>query len=179
MSQNATKKAPPPASTTTVAEKASSADTVGSTIPAPAGDKIDFTRLQSLTEKDFVSAGRKGGSGGSSLNVVNSPNNGKRVKLSNTLHETLGSPTALQVAHDGSNLIIGAKIPGAKKSFKFSPGKGTTIIYNSSLVLWLTRVFNLDFVTDDRVSRSFSDVTFETQKYDGEELTYAIINMAG
>ena len=178
MSENTTKKAPPPASTTTVAEKASKADTVGSTTPAPAGEKIDFTRLHSLTKKDFVSAGRKGGNGSSSLNIVNSESNGKRVKLSNTLHEALGAPTAIQVARDDSNLIIGTKIPFATESFKFSPGKGTTIIYSANLVQWLTSVFRLDF-TDGRVSRSFNDVTFETQEYDGEELTYAIINMAG
>ena len=144
---------------------------------------IDFNGLNHVTSKDLlVSGSRGGGKGVLSFSVVHSAKgNGTRIKLSDSLHQALNSPTSLQAVpnKNGTELIIGERLPGASQSFKFSKGKdgkGTTIIYNAGLVKLLIATFNLDY-SDGRVSRAFSDVRTESQRVNGEEITYAIVNM--
>ena len=72
---------------------------------AQKSSKIDFNVVKQVTDQDLLALGqRSGGGGGLSINIVCSENNGKRVRLSNTLHGALGSPKGLQAAQNGKNL---------------------------------------------------------------------------
>lgn len=137
--------------------------------------ELALPTLEHLTSADLANGGQRGGSGSLSLNVVYSESNGKRIKLSQALHEGLGSPTQLQVAKSGNTLFIAESIPSAREVFKFSPGKGKTIIYNAALVQWLIDAFSLDY--EGRVSRSYSKTELVSGTYNGSQITYAVIEM--
>lgn len=136
---------------------------------------VDFNNVKHIDATDLVSTGRRGGIGGMSLNLVWSEENGKRVKFSHSLHKRLESPETIQVVKNGDNLIMGREIPGATETFKFSKGKGTTIIYSGSFVKWIIDNFNLDF--SKCVSKSFQKIRIESQNFEGSEITYAIVDM--
>ena len=140
--------------------------------------KVEFTAVKQVSAMELLNASKGGGGkgGGYSVNVVFSSQNGVRVRLSQALHEALNAPTKIQVAQDGTSLILGEKLPGATETFNFSKGKGKNILYNSALVRWLIDAFSLDF-SGGRVSRSYSNVQIETQEYKGAEIIYAIVHM--
>ena len=145
--------------------------------PAVTPTSFDFDSVQHVSSNDVARSGGRGG-GGSVLgiNVVYSEKNGRRVKFTDSLHDALDSPTQVQIATKGSQLVVAEKLPNATQTFKFSKGSGNTIIYSASLAKLLIEKFNLDF-TNGRVSRSYHDVRIETQKVNGTDLTFAIINM--
>jgi hypothetical protein len=156
---------------------ASTATTTTPPIAPPAPTSLlDFKTIQHLSAEDLARSGGRVGSGAMSVNIVCSENNGKRVKFSKALHEALGSPTQIQVAQVGNQLLVGKELPNATQKFSFSKGKGTTIIYSALLVQLLIKKFNLDF-TNKRVSRSYGQVTIESQEINGKKLVYAIILM--
>jgi hypothetical protein len=160
-------------------------------VAAVSKPSIDFSNIAHITAKDLLGTGSRGGRGVNSLSIVHSSKGqGTRVKLSDTLYQSLNSPSALQFVPNGTDLVVGEKLPGATETFKFPEPKPKSkrteneeetkinaIIYNAGLVKWLIATFKLDY--SDCVSRAFNDVRFETQTVNGEEFTYAIVNMAG
>lgn len=119
---------------------------------------------------------RSGGNKKLSLSIVNSKKNGKRVTLSDTLFCALGQPEEVAVLFKGRSLAIGAELPSATKTYKFSPSKDTHVIYNTDLILAISEAFSLDF--NVRCSITFTEVTLDHFKNDKEaEVPFAIINM--
>ena len=157
-------------------EKSTSA--VKSAPSSTTNEKMDFSTIKYPVSTDFISSGggRRGGGDTLSINIVNSQSNGKRVKLSNLLHRSLGSPEHLYVAQSGNQLIIGQNLPNATEMFKFSRGRGLTVIYSASLVKWLTETFCIDY-NNGRVSRSFSEIEVKTQEHASQKVVFAIIKM--
>ncbi len=100
-----------------------------------------------------------------SFGIVNSPRNGKRLRLS------MGLASAVNVTKDAAMLPIpdeGLLMVAEKLSFdetrtvslKNDSRSNAKISYNTDMVLLLTKVFNLDFT--EHVSVSFNDVTLDT-----------------
>jgi len=102
----------------------------------------------------------KGAAGTASLCIVNTEENGKRVKLSKTALKQLTKPEKVQVAFSGDLVAVAAKLPNGDGFFKISKGG---IIYNSSLVQSITEAGNLDY-SSGRTSYSFG--VHETLKLD-------------
>ncbi len=138
-------------------------------------NSIDFSTLTPVTSGDLkvVHTGKSGSLG---ISIVNTAKNGKQVKLTKTLFESLGSPKELQFVTDGDYLFIGKTIPHSTVSIPFSSGKGENIIYRAPFVQYLTKRFELDF--SKRTSFSFHDVEIESHEFEGEEIVYAKVRMS-
>ena len=127
--------------------------------------------ISQLIKNEGIMKGRGSSGGGASvtsLNLVYSENNGKRLKFSNGLYEPLGKPEKVQFLPDaeGGNLIVGTILDENGKSFAFSSPE-SHIIYNSGLVKDIIDKFNLEFGEGRNegrrsVSKSFSDIGFDT-----------------
>ncbi|MDD4753758.1 MAG: hypothetical protein PHT78_11035 [Desulfitobacteriaceae bacterium] len=89
-------------------------------------------------------------SGICSISIINTAENGRRVKLSKAAVKSLSEPETIQFAVSTDTLIIAAKLEGNPTKFNVSKG----CVYSSALVLELTEFFSLDF-SDGRTSQSF------------------------
>ena len=111
------------------------------------------------TAKAVETSSAKGGAEIISVSITNNVN-GKRITLSKTLYSCLGQPETLQFAinSDAKVLIIGENLPNTNKSYSVS-NKTRGIVYNASLVEFVTREFELDF--SEVTSMTFRDVILE------------------
>jgi|GEM_PF-4670246 len=133
--------------------------------------------ISELIKNEGTMQGRGSSGGGASvtsLNLVYSENNGKRLKFSNGLYEMLGNPEKVQFLSDanGGNIIVGTTLEENGKNFYFST-PDTHIIYNSGLVKDIIDKFKLEFGESKKtgrksVSKSFSDIEFDT--YNGNPI---------
>lgn len=97
-----------------------------------------------------------------SFNIVNSPRNGKRLRLSRGLACTVGvtKSAAMLPLPDEGLLMVAEKLPyKAAIPVSLKDDYGAKIGYNSGMVALLTEVFNLSF--ENHVSMSFSDITLD------------------
>jgi hypothetical protein len=138
-------------------------------------ETVNFAEFEQVTA-DELAIEHTGKSGPLGISVVNTENNGKRVKFTKALLEELNNPRAIQFVTNGDYLYIGAKIPHSTASVAFSSGKGTNIIYSSGFVHYLVRKFKLDF--DECTSLAFHDVEIRSQEFEGEEIIFAKIKMS-
>jgi len=141
-------------------------------------DDFDFNAFVPVTSASTTNQHGHGGGGKTkSLAIVNTDGNGKRISLSKSFFASLGFPKSVQVSCNQAKgeLLIGHEIPGVDLSFKFSSGKGFTIIYNSPLVKILTDTFGIDF--SERSSRSFNDVRIIEKVVDGKKLVLGIVKI--
>jgi len=111
------------------------------------------------TAKAVETSSAKGGAEVISVSITNNVN-GKRITLSKTLYSCLGQPETLQFAVNSNEkiLIIGENLPNTNKSYNVS-NKTRGIVYNASLVEFVTREFELDF--SEVTSMTFRDVILE------------------
>ena len=167
-----------------VKKNATTATVTAPVAPATStGSSVDFDSLQHVTQADINNKVQRGGSSALSINVVCSEKHGKRVKLSQSLFEALGSPTKIQVAQSGNRLVIGETIPNATQTFDFSKGEGKTILYRHALVHWLIDTFGLKYrqaKTNPQgpVSKSFGNIELGSKEVKGVAIKFAVIDMA-
>lgn len=99
-----------------------------------------------------------------SFNIVNSPRNGKRLRLSMGLTSAVnikGNADMLPLEDKGL-LMVAEKLPfdsACTVSLKDDSRSSAKICYNTDMVLLLTNMFNLDFT--DHVSMSFDNITLD------------------
>lgn len=112
------------------------------------------------------------GHGKYSVGIVCSKNNGKRVTLTAALSTKLKLKDALFVtAYAEDGVVFLGNSPLNKSSVKVTlSGEDKKIAYNSDLVHFLIKTFNLDF--SHCVSRSFTDIVFN----DDAEAPMAVLN---
>ena len=133
---------------------------------------VNFDNAEHIKESEILAIIKRA-SNICSLSVVNAKGNGKRIRFSGALHDALGNPISVQVVKDGNRLVVGERLPGAEKTYRFSPDEVTNIIYSAVLVFWLTEKFGLDY--SDRTSRTFTDIKIVSPA-DGTS-SYAIVDM--
>ena len=104
--------------------------------------------------------------------IVNTLENGKRIKLSSSLVEALGNPETVQMNALENNLKIGKSLKNCSVDFKLSR---QDTIYSSGLVEEITDFFKLDF--SDRTSMSFDEVKIKTRHVGDEEIPYVVIRV--
>lgn len=106
-----------------------------------------------LSEFSPVETSSSSRSDGCTISIVNTSENGKRIKLSKMFMKILGAPETLQfkVSNDGTRIVMAEKIPGVKGHYKVSKSN----VYCGPLVDELTKQFNLDF--SNRTSISFPE----------------------
>lgn len=112
--------------------------------------------------------------GGISISVINTSNNGKRVKFSKALVEKLDNPSEIQFRIMDEKIIIGSRFDDNEKSFKFSKA-AMGVVYNSSVVASFTEVLNLDFSSVTSVTLSnieFKEATTES----GDVVLVAVVS---
>lgn len=85
-----------------------------------------------------------------SISIINTNQNGRRIKLSKSALEMLEKPESVQLALSADTLIMASELDGNPTHFKVSKGN----IYSSNLVIELTKHYGLDFT--DKTSLSFS-----------------------
>ena len=102
---------------------------------------------------------KKGGTEVISVSITNHVN-GKRLTLSKALYSCLGQPKTLQFAVNSNEnvLIIGEKLMDEEVSYRVS-NKTRGIVYNASLVEFVTEEFNLDF--SEVSSMTFRNITLD------------------
>lgn len=110
------------------------------------------------------------GSGIVSLSIVNTPDNGKRLKLSKSALQLLGNPSKIQLALSDDSLQIAAELPDNDSYYKISKAS----IYNSSLVREISEEFDLDF-DNGRTSISFSNATIMDGENNSKILIFKIV----
>ena len=125
-----------------------------------------------LTGKSFSSKRGRRGNNKMSFCIVNTLENGKRIKLSSSLVEALGNPETVQMNALENNLKIGKSLKNCSVDFKLSR---QDTIYSSGLVEEITDFFKLDF--SDRTSMSFDEVKIKTRHVGDEEIPYVVIRV--
>ena len=111
--------------------------------------------------------------GKSSLRVVNTSKNGKRIILSTKMLEKLGNPDTVQFMIDSRRIVIGHELVENAENHKFSPSADGTI-YNSAVVAALTDFFKLDF--DSITSITLTNIGYrKTENYNGESVMVAVV----
>lgn len=106
----------------------------------------------SLSDFTAVKTASTNNSGAASISVVNTNDNGKRVKISKKALQILGNPDKVQFGLSNTSIIIAAELPDNDNYFKVSKGN----VYSSNLVAEITGHFKLDY-SNGRTSLSFSD----------------------
>jgi len=108
-----------------------------------------------------------------SITIVNTSNNGKRIKLSRGLMEKLDNPSEIQFRILGEKIVLGSNLDVNEKSFKFSKTAVGTI-YNSSIVANFTEVLHLDFT--NVTSITLSNIKFRKgETKDGGIISVAVV----
>lgn len=119
--------------------------------------------------------GRKGGGNTrTSLTIVNTERNGRRIKLSKGLLEELGNPSSVQISVSDTALKIGENLKNCTNNFQLTGGGDT--IYKSPLIEQITEHFGLDF--SERSSLTFDDVEVKLRRCNDEEIPYAIVKIS-
>lgn len=118
--------------------------------------------------------GRKGGGNTrTSLTIVNTERNGRRIKLSKGLLEEIGNPSSVQISVSDTALKIGKSLKNCEINFQLTGGGDT--IYKSSLIDQLTEHFGLDF--SERSSLTFDDVEVKMRRCNDEEIPFAVVRI--
>jgi len=97
------------------------------------------------------------------FSIVNALKRGKRISISNEVHDMIGAPASIQVAFRGNSLILSKQLsPNKKESgyFLLKPQGKSQMCYCTELVREISKRYSLDF--SDRVSITFYDVEYET-----------------
>ena len=120
-----------------------------------------FNNKKSINEMSATSSSTSGYVGTYSMTVVNSKNNGKRCTFSKALSKKLGlrDSIAIAIAPDDGIIFLASKFPDDDEIYSLS-GEDKKICYNTAIVKNITEAFKLDY--DKKTSRSFGDITFET-----------------
>ena len=138
---------------------------------------INMSIAKRILNKDLPasSKGRRGGGGGRlSLGIAFPEKNTCTIRFSQALIEKLGFPKSIQVASEGTNLIIGEKLYDDDDCYEFPEGENKQKLYNTPLVAWIVEEFGLDY-SNGRTSRSFQYITPEM----GENgKPYVIVDMS-
>ena len=109
-----------------------------------------------------------------SVCVVNTPSNGKRIKLSRELMEKLDNPSEIQFRILDEKVVLGSNLDVNEKSFKFSKTAVGTI-YNSSIVANFTEVLNLNFSSVTSITLSNIQLMRTTMGSD-ENILVAVVS---
>ncbi|THF72483.1 hypothetical protein [Cohnella fermenti] len=94
----------------------------------------------------------------STLTIVNTSKNGKRVVLSEELLETIGSPEKIQISLIENGIAICEQFSKAGTFYRLRPTGKKRCVYSAALVDLLTDDLQLDF--NGRTSLSFREVEY-------------------
>lgn len=110
-------------------------------------EKVNFSEFSPVNAQNKSSA--------CSISIINTKENGSRVKISKGALHVLGDPETVQVSLSQDTLLMASVL--AENPTHFNVSKGN--LYASALVRELTKHFDLDF--SHKTSFTYSGIEFE------------------
>jgi hypothetical protein len=120
------------------------------------GKEIDIGQLDLRPSASKQAS--KPASKASSLTIVNTKRNGRRITIAREVIVKIGSPTLVQIALNKTGVAIGKDLTGDDNNFQLRNAAKNAVIYSSELVQEITDTFDLDFT--GRTSLSYHEVTY-------------------